>query len=322
MNDPVAVILVIGVTGLLTGLLALLFWAGNRLDGLLSRWFKAWRSQAPAETQPGQAPAKPERARPEQGWVLKNAAAWALCESGRFDDLGLVKVPAGEFLMGSLETEWKNEVGGVAERPQHTLHLPAFYIGRHPVTVKEFSEFLAASGHPIEDRDRFHKLNHHADHPVVVRWADARAYTQWHGMDLPSEAEWEKAARGTDGRLYPWGNEWQAGHANVLKGWLGRRKATTTPVGAFSPQGDSPYGCSDMAGNVWEWTRSSVGSYPYDPADGREELGAVVFRIARGGAANEGSKYARCAIRTFDDWRTPLKLTGFRVVLIPFSSDL
>lgn len=263
-----------------------------------------------------------EKARREREPALKNAAAWAWCELGRPEDLGLVKVPAGEFLMGSVEEQYEIPSN---EGPQHMLYLPAFYIGRYPVTVGEFSEFLASSGHKLEKESRFRKGNQHEDHPVVrVSWADAVEYARWHGMSLPSEAEWEKAARGTDGRRYPWGNEWKPGHANTLENWPSQGKATTTPVGSFSPQGDSPYGCGDMAGNVWEWTRCLAGPYPYDPADGREDLrGSLTgWQMVRGGALDHDARYARCAVRLCDDFRAPLRYLGFRVVLIPFPSDL
>jgi formylglycine-generating enzyme required for sulfatase activity len=261
-----------------------------------------------------------ERALQEREPELRNAAAWAWCELGRPDELGLVEIPAGEFFMGSVEVEHEH---GMPEQPQHMLYLPTFYIGRNPVTVSDFSKFLAVSGYKLEKENRFHKWNRHADHPVRVGWNDALEYSRWRGMSLPSEAEWEKAARGVDGRRYPWGNEWKAGYANALESWPSRRKATTTPVGSFSPQGDSPYGCSDMAGNVWEWTRNaSADPYPYDPADGRETLGASGFQVVRGGAADESSRHVRCAIRGVYDFRTPYTFTGFRLVLTPFSSVL
>lgn len=278
-----------------------------------------------------------KKVRQEREPALKNAAAWAWCELGRPEDLGLVKVPAGEFLMGSAEGE-----GNDYEWPQHTLHLPTFYIGRYPVIVDAFNSFLAESHYKPGERSLFRKGN--PDHPVVeVSWTDALAYTQWLGMGLPSEAEWEKAARGMDGRRYPWGHEWRIGYANTRE-WQPERKAvlswqrrrpqygTRTPVGSFSPQGDSPFGCSDMAGNVWEWTRSLWAKnpgepalrYPYVQADGREDLQASsrVFRVLRGGSFFHGSQVARCAAR---HRHVPFYLSdhvGFRVVLSPFSSDL
>ena len=265
--------------------------------------------------------------------ALKAAAAWAWCELGRPEDLGFVKISAGEFLMGSPE-------GYTDERPQHSLYLPTFYMGKYPVTGYAFREFLEGTGY-VASR----WLESTPDHPVVqVSWYDALEYAEWHGFGLPSEAEWEKAARGTDGRKYPWGNERREGHANIMESWGPARRlrlrfpgsratrGTTTPVGSFSPRGDSPYGCADMAGNVWEWTRSLWGGYlqkpsfhyPYVAGDGREDFQAPsgVLRVVRGGSCLDGSWLARCAFRNrlvpdvHDD------LIGFRVVVLPFSSDL
>jgi formylglycine-generating enzyme required for sulfatase activity len=265
--------------------------------------------------------------------ALKRAANWAWCELGRGEDLGLVKVPAGEFLMGSKEGE-----GHSGERPQHSLYLPTFYIGKGPVTVEQFRSFLSESG---ADRKDFEHRNAIADHPAVeVSWLEALAFAEWHGLGLPSEAEWEKAARGADGRLYPWGNEWKPGCANTreywradaakLLAWLARssrwsRQMTTTPVGKFSPQGDSPYGCTDMAGNILEWTRSLGGyEHPYNSADGREDLQASKEspRVLRGGAFNFGAALVRCAVRRGSNPTAHPRDVGFRVVLLPFSSDL
>jgi formylglycine-generating enzyme required for sulfatase activity len=143
---------------------------------------------------------------------------------------------------------------------------------------------------------------------VRVSWYDAVAYCNWlaevagRPYRLSREAEWEKGARGNDGRTYPWGNQWEAQRCNASEG----RKKDTTPVGAY-PQGANPYGLLDMAGNVFEWTRSLWGEhqkepsfkYPYDPADGREDLDAPgsVDRVLRGGAFNSNRRRVRCAFR-------------------------
>jgi len=254
--------------------------------------------------------------------ALKNAAVWAWCELGRCEELGLVKVPAGEFLMG--------------KEPCQSLYLPAYYIGRGPVTVGSFRKFLSESGYRIDREEVFDGWNKNAEHPaVLVSWSDALAFAEWHGFGLPSEAEWEKAARGTDGREYPWGNEWRNGLANTEGYWTaggGRllpwrrrsRTAQTTPVGQFSPQGDSPYGCVDMAGNVQEWTRNLDRDYPYDPADGRESREAPegAPRVLRGGACYSAASFVRCAARNRYGPADRLRYVGFRVVLLPFSSDL
>ncbi|NPA93215.1 MAG: formylglycine-generating enzyme family protein, partial [Chloroflexi bacterium] len=226
------------------------------------------------------------------------------------------------------------------EQPQHALYLPEYYIGRAPVTVAEFRAFVEATGYQPTDGDA---LKGGGDHPVRwVTWYDALAYARWRGMTLPSEAEWEKAARGTDGRIYPWGDEWLPDHANTEEYWkeggrgfwrrLRARQINPgpTPVGTFSPQGDSPYGCVDMSGNVWEWTRSLWGEdwikpdygYPYDPADGREDLDAPpsVHRVLRGGSFVNNLRGARAAVRLRN---APLNRNwnrGIRVVVVPVSA--
>ena len=257
--------------------------------------------------------------------ALKSAAVWATCELGHYESLGLIKIPAGEFLMGSsdMDTQASDD-----EKPQHTLYLPTCYIARHPVTVDEYRAFIQESGHETEEE---RSLKGTGDHPVVyVSWKDARAFARWKGLTLPSEAEWEKAARGIDGRIYPWGNSWQAGLANTDEYWnkgarglwskLRRRDyGTTTPVGFF-PQGNSPYGCADMSGNVWEWTRSVLKEYPYDLNDGREDENASARRALRGGSFLNFQRRARCAFRRVD-FSGFSHLHGFRVCASPISPE-
>ena len=183
-----------------------------------------------------------------------------------------------------------------------------------------------------------------ANHPVVgINWYEAMAYCHWlteklrqtgelrpdEIITLPSEAQWEKAARGTDGRIYPWGDEPDPNRANYDDTGIG----TTSAVGCF-PDGASPYGCLDMSGNVWEWTRSLWGgeveaefNYPYDPNDGREDLaaGVNVARVLRGGSFGNNLRYVRCAIRGRHSPYYRLDLIGFRVawgVVSPSTSGL
>ncbi len=180
--------------------------------------------------------------------------------------------------MGSDPTQ--DEMAQEDEQPQHQENLAGYWIGRYPVTVGQFQRFVESSGYEPRNRD---SSRGKANHPVVrVTWHDAMAYcrwlSEWSGPQviLPSEAEWEKAVRGTDGQVYPWGNqapdEAQCNYETKID--------NTTPVGQNSPDGDSPFGCADMAGNAWDWTRSLWGSewakpafkYPYRANDGRENL--------------------------------------------------
>jgi formylglycine-generating enzyme required for sulfatase activity len=149
-------------------------------------------------------------------------------------------------------------------------------------------------GSGIEDR---------MDHPVVqISWNDARAYAEWAGTRLLAEREWEKAARGIDGRLYPWGDTFDSERCNTSES----RIRTTTPVGRYSPSGDSPCGCADMAGNVWEWTASQW--------ERDSEL-----RVLRGGAFYDDADLARAPCRLRYDPHGRSDDLGVRVAAAPFS---
>jgi formylglycine-generating enzyme required for sulfatase activity len=192
----------------------------------------------------------------------------------------MVPVPGGAFYMGE-------------HRETHKVELADFYIDKHEVTNAAYKEFLEATAHP---RVPAHWTGvtypaDQADHPVThVDWHDASAYCRWAGKRLPTEAEWEKAARGTDRRRYAWGNDLHPGRANV------HPRSGTTPVGAFE-EGRSPYGAYDMTGNVWEWTSTLLKRYPYDPGDGREDPGADGYRVLRGGAFTVTGHLTRAARR-------------------------
>jgi toxoflavin biosynthesis protein ToxD len=229
-----------------------------------------------------------------------------------FGDIDFVEVPAGEFVMGSNDE--------VNEEPQHVVDLPYdYYMGRFPITNAQYAAYTQAKGiaHPVRDWET------KVDHPVVnVSWKDALTYCQWLNdlrrnelpsdlvLRLPSEAEWEKAARGTDGRTYPWGSVFDEKKSNVNKAG----KSDTTPVGAYSPQGDSPYGAADMAGNVWEWTHSLFESYPYQAEDGREEENVSGNHVQRGGSFIGADQLARLPSRYRGDPGF-LDFVGFRVVV-------
>jgi formylglycine-generating enzyme required for sulfatase activity/energy-coupling factor transporter ATP-binding protein EcfA2 len=266
-----------------------------------------------------------------------SADAWYLPDEPL---LGFVAIPDGPFLMGSNPKQDKQ--AGDREQPHHTVALPHYYIARYPVTVAQFRAFVEHSGHQPDDERSLQGL---ANHPVTfVTWHDALAYCRWlteriqrgdgipeavaqqaqkEGWEvrLPSEAEWEKAARGSEGQIYPWGNDWREDHANTRETGMNSLSA----VGSF-PQGVSPYGCLDMAGNVWEWTRSCWGEvvsepgfpYPYNPTDGRENLATSdnVLRVLRGGSSLDDARNARCAYRGRDDPDSVGDNGGFRVVVL------
>jgi formylglycine-generating enzyme required for sulfatase activity len=165
-------------------------------------------------------------------------------------------------------------------------------------------------------------------HPVVkVTWYEAQEYVAWLNQiqnsefkiqnfqfRLPSEAEWEKAARGVEGNIYPWGNTFDKNRCNSHESSIG----DTTPVGKYSPQGDSAFGCADMAGNVWEWARS-LGDfkYPYVPTDGREDEKSDGLRCLRGGSWNDNGGFARASFRYSNLPHGRLVTFGFRVVALP-----
>jgi len=230
----------------------------------------------------------------------------------------LVFIPAGEFLMGS--DPRKDEDAQDDELPQNRVYLPDYYIAKTPVTNAQYLAFLEASGHKPSYAWRGKTpLPGKENHPAVnIYWRDAMAYCKWLAeatgkpYRLPTETEWEKAARGTDGRIYPWGNEWDSKRCNTKEGG----KRGTTPVGAY-PQGASPYGLLDMAGNVFEWTLSLYRPYPYQSDDGREDPHAVGDRVLRGGSWLGSRRLARVSYRSFSGPDVFGNDAGFRVVVAP-----
>jgi formylglycine-generating enzyme required for sulfatase activity len=264
--------------------------------------------------------------------------------------LGFLPVPAGKFLMGSDDSM---DSLFASAKPRHHVSLPDFHIARWPVTVDQFGAFLDVTGYAQADPRCRQGIG---NHPVVyVTWRDALGYCGWLGerlrehacqrasrlgaddpnwdfwqalaegrlrAGLPSEAEWERAARHTDGRCYPWGDHADPERANYADTGIG----ATSAVGCF-PAGASAIGCEDMSGNVWEWTRTLWGNdwkeptyaYPYVHDDGREDLAAPDSdrRLLRGGAFVSYGNVVRCAYRLHYEPVPRYLDVGFRVVLSP-----
>ena len=243
--------------------------------------------------------------------------------------LGFVGVPEGPFLMGSdaaIDTLAYDIERWSAGQPQGIVDVPAFFMGRHEVTVAQFRAFAEAAGYEADPR----ALAGPPLHPVSsVSWPDALAYCRWleellresletplelrsrlaegWRVTLPGEAEWEKAARGDDGRIFPWGNEPRGDRANFATGRL-------APVGEVACP-ECPYGLSDLSGNVWEWTRSPWQPYPYDETDDREGLEGDALWVMRGGSFADPIRNVRAAIRGAAGPDVRREFIGFRVVI-------
>jgi formylglycine-generating enzyme required for sulfatase activity len=245
-----------------------------------------------------------------------------------------VFIPAGEFLMGSPDDGLSYD----DERPQRHVFVGSFLIDRYEVTNARYKQFVDATGHPAPGHTNpkfrlwFHGIPFPGSerHPVVnVSWEDAAAYCRWRGMRLPTEAEWEKAAGGTDGRRYPWGNEWSIDRANSASFWAGRTvefrngeewkafwiggdgarisqekglngEVLTLPVGSF-PHGASPYGLFDMAGNVSEWVQDWYEPYAYlnAPLSDPQGPNGQLLKAVRGGSWLKPARNLRASDRDF-----------------------
>jgi formylglycine-generating enzyme required for sulfatase activity len=240
-------------------------------------------------------------------------------------------IPEGNVIMGtSLEQvaqmlqyedwaeEWYTRDLFAVEQPQHEVNIPAFEIATYQVTNAEYFVFVWATGHRVPQY--WHGFRHAdavKDHPVVgISYDDTIAYCAWLSKQtgnkyrLPTEAEWERAARGDDIRIYPWGDRFENWRCNTLEG----SKRATTPVGSYTPGGDSPFGVADMVGNVWEWINTELRTYPYEANDGRELVKPDSHCVLRGGSWYYSRKLARCSTR---EWVLPnylSELIGFRIV--------
>jgi formylglycine-generating enzyme required for sulfatase activity len=213
------------------------------------------------------------------------------------DGAPMVLIPAGEFLMGSPDGEGEKE-----EHPQHRVYLDAYYMDKFEVTVSRYAEFMQSTGRRAPDYWDQRRPGTHDHFPVVgVDWDDAEAYCLRAGKRLPTEAEWEKAARGTDGRMYPWGNE---GPIPRL-GNFGKQHSTTNVYFEFlepvesHEAGKSPYGLHHMAGNVMEWTADWKDDEFYAKSPERNPTGPLrgTAKVIRGGAWPDGPDHVRSAYR-------------------------
>jgi len=219
----------------------------------------------------------------------------------------MVLVPAGEFTMGST-------TGDADEQPAHLVHVDAFLIDIYEVTVMRYAAFLKATGGNSPSDWKTANQPIYQKRPVAnVEWAEAAAYCTWAGKRLPTEAEWEKAARGTDGRLYPWGNNPPTPrHARYGK-TASHNHGTLASVGTLE-QGKSPYGLYDMAGNVWEWVQDWYDPRYYEKSPKNNPKGpeAGTKRVLRGSGWQNETPTVRIFTRVDSDPAVRNESTGFR----------
>jgi len=233
--------------------------------------------------------------------IIPTEAATRPAQSPEKDGMTMIYVPAGEFRMGS---------GDVA----HTVFLDAFWIDQTEVTNAMYRLCVAAKECALPFDPKFYQDQKYDQHPVVyVDWDQADRYCTWAGRRLPSEAQWEKAARGADGRIYPWGN--QAPDRQLAN--FGNNEKGTTPVGRYSPQSNSPYGCADMAGNVSEWVQDWYTSdyYLRSPQQNPQGPAKGDYKVVRGGSWLYNSVSLRSANRYYYGPSSRYNNIGFRCVL-------
>ena len=228
------------------------------------------------------------------------------------DPMPMVDVPEGSFIRGSAA-----EDGRADERPRRTIYLSGFMIDKYEVTNARYLKFIAATGHKepfnVYGTGSLFETKGIENLPVVqVTWHDAADYCQWAGKRLPTEAEWEKAARGADGRSYPWGNKApSARHVNFDRDWVAI--GTLLPVGSL-PDGASPYGVHDMSGNAREWVQDWYAEDYYRIAPDRNPMGPEtgLLKVIRGGSWHSFEPDVRTAARGKGGFALKTHGTGFR----------
>lgn len=241
----------------------------------------------------------------------------------------VILIPEGPFFMGTKPEDFKAlgiDEPWEAEMPYHEVFLSSYSIGKFPVTNYQYEAFVREDGYQAPgywSGNTFPEGK--SDHPVTqVSWDDAQAYCTWlrektgKNYQLPTEAQWEKAARGSDGRFYPWGNEWDAAKLNSAENGAD----DTTPVDTF-PDGNSPYGVADMAGNIWEWCADYWDANAYknraqEQARDPEGPDNGSSRVVRGGSFLLSQQLCRCAARSYDHPGALYLSIGFRIILLPF----
>ena len=243
----------------------------------------------------------------------------------------LINSPGGEFNMGTgpdevqhlqlnqsdWAYEWSDRDLFANEQPQNPVKVKGFQIAQFPVTNEEYHDFVWDVGYPLpKEWSSFTFPPEEGENPVTgISKIDAEEYIKWlneksnRKYRLPNEAEWEFAARGSDGRIYPWGNTFDPWRCNTSESM----KKGTTPVGFYSPGGDSVFGVADMVGNVWEWTSSIFRPYPFRLEQNKENKGSTDRFVIRGGAWYYSRKLARCACREGMNANQSSESIGFRL---------
>lgn len=238
------------------------------------------------------------------------------------DGAVMVLIPEGEFIMGSTDNQIVNAYqqalkvvnmprsSFTCEGPQHKVYLDSYYIYQEPVTVEQYEKFCAATGHKMPESPEW---GWKKNHPIVnVSWDDAQAYCKWAGAHLPTEAQWEKAARGTDARVYPWGNNWDSSRLQCSKN-APSDASRTAPAGNF-PNGASPNDCLDMAGNVWQWCADWYSEDYYKTSPERNPTGPDHgdYRVFRGGSWRYGGPIFFLFRSASRGWQAPDSSTTIR----------